>query len=63
MLGWLKKSKIRLESVSKSPIYSHFGETLNGNTTIKAFKLEGDFIKQSENLVDHLHKAGYPALG
>ena len=46
----------RLESVLKSPIYSHFGETLNGTTTIKAFKMENDFIKQSEDLVDQHHK-------
>ena len=30
----------RLESNSKSPIYSHFGETLNGLSTIRAFNME-----------------------
>ena len=52
----------RLESVSKSPIYSHFGETLNGTATIRAFNLQNDFIQQSENLVDDNQKANYPAI-
>merc|ERR1712223_899214 len=52
----------RLESVSKSPIYSHFGETLNGSATIRAFNLQTDFVKQSENLVDDNQKANYPAI-
>merc|ERR1711860_228660 len=52
----------RLESVSKSPIYSHFGETLNGSATIRAFNLQTDFIKRSENLVDDNQKANYPAI-
>ena len=52
----------RLESVSKSPIYSHFGETITGTSTIRAFRMEEDFIKQSENLVDSNQKANFPAL-
>ena len=52
----------RLESVAKSPIYSHFGETLNGTSTIKAFQLQDDFIKQNETLVDRNQKANYPSI-
>jgi len=52
----------RLESVTKSPIFSHFGETLNGVATIRAFSLQSDFIKRSERLVDDNQKANYPAI-
>merc|ERR1719189_1879266 len=52
----------RLESVTKSPIFSNFGETLNGAATIRAFNLQNDFIKRSEKLVDDNQKANYPAI-
>ena len=42
----------RLESVSRSPIYSHFGESLQGSSTIRAFGMEKNFINQSQTLVD-----------
>ena len=42
----------RLQSVSQTPIYSHFSETLNGSSTIRAFKKEKEFIKLSEEKVD-----------
>lgn len=52
----------RLESVSRSPIYSHFGETLNGASTIRAFGLENKFIIQSESLVDKNQVCYYPTI-
>ncbi|CAG7734589.1 unnamed protein product [Allacma fusca] len=42
----------RLESVSRSPIYSHFSETLTGATTIRAFRVENRFITESERTID-----------
>jgi len=42
----------RMESVSRSPIYSHFGETISGATTIRAFALQDDFILESEKRID-----------
>ena len=42
----------RLEAISKSPIFSHFGETLNGISTIKAFGVQNRFIEQMENKID-----------
>ena len=52
----------RLESVSRSPIYSHFQETVNGVQTIRAYKLQGHFIAQSEFKVDENQKAGFPSI-
>ncbi|XP_075422196.1 multidrug resistance-associated protein 1-like isoform X3 [Ascaphus truei] len=37
----------RLESVSKSPLYTHFNETLQGVNVIRAFKEQGRFIQES----------------
>lgn len=51
----------RLDSVSKSPIFSHFGETLSGNSTIRAYKREPTFIKQIENKIDENNCFLYPS--
>ncbi|XKL69367.1 hypothetical protein PGB90_007136 [Kerria lacca] len=42
----------RLESVSRSPIYSFFNETIAGTESIRAYGLEQQFIKVFENKVD-----------
>ena len=52
----------RLESVSRSPIYSHFGETVNGASTIRAYNLAEKFIRQSEIIVDENQKANFPSV-
>ncbi|ODQ68048.1 hypothetical protein NADFUDRAFT_76405 [Nadsonia fulvescens var. elongata DSM 6958] len=42
----------RLDSISKSPIYQHFGETLVGVPTIRAYGDEKRFIKDNLNKID-----------
>ena len=43
---------MRLEAVSKSPIYSLFGETLQGISTIRAFKRENTFLEKCQRRID-----------
>ena len=42
----------RLESNSRSPIFSLFGETLSGVSTIRAYNLNEKFILDNESFVD-----------
>ena len=42
----------RLESASKSPIFSHFSESLTGVSTIRAFKADKRFVKTMEKQID-----------
>ncbi|XP_076819730.1 multidrug resistance-associated protein 1-like isoform X2 [Clavelina lepadiformis] len=50
----------RLESISRSPIYSHFSETLAGASTIRAYRTQRRFITQNEEKVDTNQTAYYP---
>uniref|UniRef100_A0A672ZWU9 Multidrug resistance-associated protein 1 n=1 Tax=Sphaeramia orbicularis TaxID=375764 RepID=A0A672ZWU9_9TELE len=52
----------RLESVSRSPIYTHFNETLLGASVIRAFGEQERFIHESDRRVDHNQKAYYPSI-
>lgn len=52
----------RLESVSRSPIYTHFNETLLGTSVIRAFGEQRRFIQESDQRVDHNQKAYYPSI-
>uniref|UniRef100_A0A087YGI1 Multidrug resistance-associated protein 1 n=1 Tax=Poecilia formosa TaxID=48698 RepID=A0A087YGI1_POEFO len=52
----------RLESVSRSPIYTHFNETLLGTSVIRAFGEQERFIHESDQRVDHNQKAYYPSI-
>uniref|UniRef100_T1K4Y0 ABC-type glutathione-S-conjugate transporter n=1 Tax=Tetranychus urticae TaxID=32264 RepID=T1K4Y0_TETUR len=52
----------RLESVTRSPIYSHFGETLNGVSTIRAFDVSDRFIQELADKIDHNLCCYYPSI-
>lgn len=49
-----------MESVSRSPIYAFFAESLSGSSTIRAFRMEQQFVDQmnfhlDRNLRLHFH--------
>jgi ATP-binding cassette subfamily C (CFTR/MRP) protein 1 len=52
----------RMESITRSPIYSHFGETINGAPTIRAYNLVDMFLNESEKRVDFNQNAYYPTF-
>ncbi|XP_072549871.1 multidrug resistance-associated protein 1 [Salminus brasiliensis] len=52
----------RLESVSRSPVYTHFNETLLGTSVIRAFGEQRRFIGESDRRVDHNQKAYFPSI-
>ncbi|XP_023687022.1 ATP-binding cassette sub-family C member 3 isoform X2 [Paramormyrops kingsleyae] len=52
----------RLESVSRSPIYSHFSETITGTSVIRAFGRHSAFIQISDMKVDENQKSYYPGI-
>lgn len=50
-LGGARSIK-RLESIQKSPVISHFGSTLEGLSTIRAFSNSPVFINRAYSLID-----------
>ncbi|XP_053980762.1 multidrug resistance-associated protein 1 isoform X1 [Hylaeus volcanicus] len=52
----------RLESVSRSPIYSHFSESVSGAQIIRAFGVQKRFIHESESKVDFNQVCYYPSI-
>lgn len=40
------KETVRVEAVSRSPVLSHFQESLGGGPTIRAFKKQNEFIER-----------------
>ncbi|GAP89237.1 putative ABC transporter transmembrane region [Rosellinia necatrix] len=52
----------RLDSVSRSPIYAHFQESLGGISTIRAYRQQGRFEQENEYRVDSNLRAYYPSI-
>nr|XP_019944660.1 PREDICTED: canalicular multispecific organic anion transporter 1 [Paralichthys olivaceus] len=50
----------RLDSVSRSPIYSHFGETVMGLSVIRAYGHQERFLKKNEKVLDENLRSIYP---
>ncbi|XP_064624457.1 multidrug resistance-associated protein 1-like isoform X1 [Lineus longissimus] len=50
----------RIESVSRSPVFSHFSESVVGASSIRAYKLQEEFKNKSDNLIDQNNMAFYP---
>ena len=48
----LKGEFKRLDSISRSPVFSHFSETIDGVSTIRAFKHNNRFIDINDNKLD-----------
>lgn len=50
----------RLDSVSRSPIYSHFGETVAGLSVIRAYGHQERFLEYNKVTIDNNLKSVYP---
>lgn len=46
----------RLESIQRSPLYQHFGETLAGITTIRAYGDERRFVRENLHKIDNANR-------
>lgn len=69
MYLWIQKYYLRtsrelkrLDSVSRSPIYAHFQESLGGISTIRAYRQQHRFERENEWRVDSNLKAFFPSI-
>ncbi|XP_077478235.1 multidrug resistance-associated protein 1-like [Stigmatopora argus] len=50
----------RLEAVSRSPLYTHFNETVQGASVIRAFGEQERFLRRAHRLIDQNQEAYFP---
>jgi len=69
MYRWIQKYYLRtsrelkrLDSVSRSPIYAHFQETLGGVSTIRAYRQQDRFGLENEWRIDQNLQAYFPSI-
>ena len=51
-----------MDSIGKSPIYSHFQETIAGTSTIRAYGQQHRFIFENEARLDNNQRAYVPSM-
>lgn len=49
----------RIDSVRRSPIYANFSETLNGVSSICAYRQQDRFIHKADELLDNSQKVWF----
>ncbi|XP_039402380.1 canalicular multispecific organic anion transporter 1 isoform X4 [Mauremys reevesii] len=49
----------RLDSITRSPIYSHFGETVSGLSVIRAYGHQERFLQHNDRIMDMNQKSVY----
>ncbi|XP_031568469.1 multidrug resistance-associated protein 1-like [Actinia tenebrosa] len=52
----------RIESVTRSPVYGHFFETITGTNVIRAYAQQKRFLLDHHYKVDATHMANYPYI-
>ena len=52
----------RIESITRSPVYSHFSETITGQSIIRAYGDVLRFTTESETRVDYNQMMSYPSI-
>ncbi|XP_054163879.1 multidrug resistance-associated protein 1-like [Oppia nitens] len=52
----------RIDSTTRSPIYNHFSETVNGSSSIRAYGVTEKFIQEFNGRVDDNHICYYPSF-
>ena len=52
----------RLESTTMSPIYSHFSETVQGVSSVRAYGLAEKFVKECHRRIDLNNACFYPSV-